>query len=78
IERRGHGIFEMPFLSAAVVRLVIGLVPEDEVFPRYPEEDDLHIELAGVALPLLSVRQDAAAAGLALAVLADPRLRRVL
>jgi HPr kinase/phosphorylase len=78
IERRGHGIFEMPFLSAAVVRLVIGLSPEDEVLPRYPEEEDVHIELAGVTLPFLPVRQVAAAAGLALAVLADPRLRRIL
>lgn len=78
IEGRGHGIFEMPFLSAAVVRLVIELVPEDEEFPRYPEEEDVRIELAGVTLPFLTLRQDAAPAGLALAVLADPRFRRIL
>jgi HPr kinase/phosphorylase len=78
IERRGHGIFEIPFLPAAVVRLVIGLGPEDEVFPRYPDEDHARIELAGVTLPFFPVRQDAAAAGLALAVLAHPRVRRIL
>jgi HPr kinase/phosphorylase len=78
IERRGQGIFEIPFLPAAVVRLVIGLAGEDEAVPRYPEPDHDHIELAGVTLPFFPVRQDAAAGGLALAVLADPRLRRKL
>ncbi|MGH6852031.1 MAG: HPr kinase/phosphorylase [Methylocella sp.] len=78
IERRGHGIFEIPFLPAAVVRLVIGLGPENEALPRYPEHDDDHIEFAGITLPFLAVRQDAAAAGLALAVLADFRFRRKL
>ena len=78
IEWRGHGIFEIPFLSAAVVRLVIGLAGEDEALSRYPESDHDQIELAGVALPFFPVRQDAAPAGLALALLADPRLRRKL
>jgi HPr kinase/phosphorylase len=77
IERRGQGIFEIPFLPAAVVRLVIGFAGEDEL-PRYPKPDHDHIELAGVTLPFFRVRQDAAAAGLALAVLADPRVRRKL
>jgi HPr kinase/phosphorylase len=77
IERRGQGIFEIPFLPAAVVRLVIGFGGEDEL-PRYPKPDHDHIELAGVTLPFFRVRQDAAAAGLALAVLADPRVRRKL
>jgi HPr kinase/phosphorylase len=75
IERRGQGIFEIPFLPAAVVRLVVEL---DEALPEYTEPDHDHIELAGVTLPFLPVRQDAAAGGLALAVLADPRLRRKL
>jgi HPr kinase/phosphorylase len=78
IERRDQGIFEIPFLSAAVVRLVIGFAGENEAFPRYPAPDHDHIELAGVTLPFFRVRQDAAAAGLALAVLADPRVRRKL
>lgn len=76
IERRGQGIIEMPFLPAAVVRLVIGLAGKDEALPRYPEPDHDHIELAGVTLPFFPVRQDAAAGGLALALLADPRLRQ--
>ncbi len=76
IERRGYGIFEIPFLPAAVVRLVIGL--DGEALPRYPECDRDRIELAGVTLPFFSMRQDAAAARLALAVLADPRCRRKL
>jgi HPr kinase/phosphorylase len=78
IERRGQGIFEIPFLPAAVVRLVIGLAGEDEPLPRYPKPDHDHIELAGVTLPFVLMRQDAAAAGLALALLAEPRLRRKL
>ncbi|MGA7385214.1 MAG: aldolase [Methylocella sp.] len=78
IERRGQGIFEIPFLPAAVVRLVIELAGQDEAPRRYPKPDHDHIELAGVTLPYLHVRQDAARAGLALAVLADPRLRRKL
>jgi HPr kinase/phosphorylase len=78
IERRGQGIFEIPFLPAAVVHLVIGLGGADEVCPRYPKPDHEYIELAGVTLPFLPMRQDAAPAGLALAVLADLRLRRKL
>jgi HPr kinase/phosphorylase len=78
IERRGQGIFEIPFLLTAVIRLVIGLVGEDEAPPRYPKPDHDHIELAGVTLPFLPLRQDATPAGLALAVLADLRLRRKL
>ena len=78
IERRGLGIFEIPFLPAAVVRLVIGLAGEDEAFPRFPEPDHDHIELAGVTLPFFPVRQDAAGGGLARAILANLRLRRKL
>ncbi|HEX3496058.1 MAG TPA: aldolase [Methylocella sp.] len=78
IEQRGHGIFEIPFLPAAVVRLVIGLAGEDEALSRYPKPVHEHIELAGVTLPFLPLRQDAPAAGLVLAVLANPRLRRIL
>src|SRR3984893_15253671 len=58
IERHGQGIFEIPFLPAAVVRLVIEFACEDEALPRYPKPDHDHIELAGVALALLLRRQD--------------------
>jgi hypothetical protein len=36
IEHRGVGIVETPFIAAAVIRLVIDLVPA-EAAPRYPE-----------------------------------------
>jgi HPr kinase/phosphorylase len=76
IERCGQGIFEIPFLAAAVVRLVIGLGGgKDAVPPRYPDEAEGYVVLAGVKLPFVQLRQDAASGELAAAVLADPRLR---
>ncbi len=36
IEQRGVGILRLPFLSAAVIRLVIHLVPDGEA-PRHPD-----------------------------------------
>lgn len=76
IERRGQGIFEMPFLDAAIVRLVIGLGGEkDAPPPRYPDEAQGHAVLAGAKLPFMRLRQDAASGSLAATLLADPRLR---
>lgn len=72
IERRGQGIVAMPFLGAAVIRLVIRFAGDKEVLPRLPEEK--WIVLAGVQLPLLEVRHDAAPQDLAARILADPRL----
>src|ERR1700704_7090858 len=46
IEWRGQGIFEVPFLPAAVVKLVIGLAGEGDALPRYPKPDHDHIKLA--------------------------------
>jgi HPr kinase/phosphorylase len=77
IERRGQGIFEVPALPAAIVRSVILLVGLEEV-PRLPEPDDLRTVLAGVTLPLMKLRHDAAHIGLASVVLADLRLRRLV
>ncbi len=74
IERRGHGINEIPFLAAAVVRLVVSLRGEGQPPPRLPDEADAHVVLAGMRLPFANLRQDAAACDLAAAVLADPRL----
>jgi HPr kinase/phosphorylase len=74
IERRGQGIIEVPFLGAAVVRLVIDLVDAKEAPPRHPEPGHDHVILAGVRLPFLPLRQDAAVCDLVVAVLADPRL----
>jgi len=76
IERRGQGIFEIPFVAEAVVRLVVSLGGgQDAPPPRYPDEAEGHVVLAGVELPFMQLRQDAAEGGLAVAVLADPRLR---
>lgn len=78
IERRGQGIREIPFLPAAVVRLVIGLHGADEAPPRYPEPEHDHIVLGGAKLAFMPVRQDAAPGGAAPSILADLRLRRIL
>jgi HPr kinase/phosphorylase len=78
IERRGQGIFEVPFFSAAIMRLVIWLAGADEPPPRYPGPDETHTLVAGAKLPVMRLRQDAAQAGLAFAVLADLRLRQIL
>lgn len=76
IERRSQGICELPFLTAAVVRLLIGLDGgKDAPPPRLPDEARGHVVLAGVKLPFMQLRQDAAASDLAVTVLADPRLR---
>jgi HPr kinase/phosphorylase len=75
IERRGQGIFEMPYLPAAIVRLVIGLGGAKDPLPlRYPGESDGHVVLAGAKVSFAQLRQDAAVGDLAAAVLADPRL----
>ncbi|WGJ13041.1 aldolase [Methylocapsa sp. D3K7] len=75
IERRGHGIGEIPFLAAAVVRLVVSLGGQGHACPpRLPDEAEANTVLAGLRLPFTSLRQDAAACDLAASVLADPRL----
>lgn len=78
MERRGQGIFEMPYLPAAIIRGVILLAGHGEDAQRYPEPDQLHTALAGIRLPLMRLRQDAAPGNFPLAVLADLRLRGVL
>jgi HPr kinase/phosphorylase len=78
IERRGQGIFEMPAVPAAIVRLVVLLAGADETPPRYPGPDELQIVLAGAKLPLITLRHDAAPACHASALLADLRLRRII
>jgi serine kinase of HPr protein (carbohydrate metabolism regulator) len=76
LERHGQGLVEIPFLAEAVVRLVIGLGGrKDAPPPRFPDETQAHTVLAGVKLPFLRLRQDAAVCDLAATVLADPRLR---
>ncbi|SFK00478.1 HPr kinase/phosphorylase [Methylocapsa palsarum] len=58
IERRGEGILRVPVLTAAVVRLLIDLVPAQQGPPRYPEPDDDRASLEGVELEHLSMRQE--------------------
>jgi serine kinase of HPr protein (carbohydrate metabolism regulator) len=57
IERRGEAILRIPVLTAAVVRLLIDLVPAREGPPRYPE--DGRALLDGVELEHLRLRQEA-------------------
>lgn len=78
IEKRGVGILEIPFLSAAVVRFVVQLgKSEHNPLPRLPDEPHTLL-VEGVALPFIELRQDAAETGLAARVLTDPRLRSQL
>ena len=54
IERRGHGIGEIPFLAAAVVRLVVSLGGEgDAPLPRLPDEAEANTHPGGTASCLL-------------------------
>jgi HPr kinase/phosphorylase len=83
IEQRGAGILRRPFIAAAVVRLVVDIVPA-AVATRYPAPADERagwkgadwdfsglgdVGLAGVRLPSLVAPDTAAAADLAGAVL---------
>ncbi len=75
IERRGQGILEIPFLPAAVVRLAIDLEPLGELPSRYPEPGSERLELAGVAVRLLRLPQNAPTSNSALTVLQVFNLR---
>jgi len=78
IEKRGVGILDIPFLSAAVIRFVVRLgESEPNPLPRLPD-DPLTLLIEGVALPFMELRQDAAETGLVARVLTDPRLRSQL
>ncbi len=69
IERRGHGIAEIGAEPAAVVRLVVDLLPPDQA-ARYPDPVNPYVTLCDVELPLLHLRAGAAASELALAAVA--------
>lgn len=77
IERRGHGIFVVPFISAAIVGLVVELDSMDEASPRFPERDDDRILLAGVSLPLMKSSWRMAASDRVFSVLQQLRLPRI-
>ena len=76
IERRGLGIVAVPYLTAAVLRVVIQLSGWNEAVPRYLEPNHDQIVLVDTKLPCLRLRQDAAA--LAPAILAGLRLRLII
>lgn len=75
-ERRGRGLEAMPHEGAAVIRLVVDLVPEAEA-ERLPPPEALATTILGVALPRQPVACGAAeAAGLVLAALAAAAAER--
>jgi HPr kinase/phosphorylase len=69
IERRGQGIMEIGAEPAAVVRLVVDLVPPDQA-ARYPDPVNPYVTLCAVELPLLRLRAGSAAADSALTAVA--------
>ena len=72
IEQRGAGIVRRPHLERAVLRLVVELPPRGEVPPRWPEEGDETVEIAGVWL--LRLRLDLELGPLYAAALIFPRV----
>ncbi|ADZ72621.1 HPr kinase/phosphorylase [Polymorphum gilvum] len=50
LEVRGRGIVAVPHEPAALVRLVVDLVPHDQL-PRLPEPADLLADVAGIRVP---------------------------
>lgn len=50
LEMRGRGLLRLPFERAAVVALVVDIVPSDGI-ERLPETAELHVEACGVRLP---------------------------
>jgi HPr kinase/phosphorylase len=60
IEWRGQGIFEMRYVDAAVLGLVVDLVASEQqtALPRCPDDEDLEIMVAGVRVPAMALRGD--------------------
>lgn len=54
IELRGQGIVALPNERAAIVRLIIDLLPVNEI-ARYPDETDREVELCGAKVPRLAL-----------------------
>jgi serine kinase of HPr protein (carbohydrate metabolism regulator) len=77
IEWRGQGIFETSFLDAAVLGLVVDLVPpEARALPRCPDDDALVAALAGTSVPAMPLRSDLGPSDQAANVLQRFRLHR--
>ncbi len=73
IERRGQGILTLDAESAAVVRLVVDLLPPVQAV-RFPETLNPYVTLCGIGLPSLNLLSSASAYDNALVVVA--RLRQ--
>lgn len=58
LEVRGLGLVRLPYESAAVLRLVVDLVPVEQI-ARLPSEADRRTELLGIGLPRLAATADA-------------------
>ena len=72
LEIRGHGIVSRPYVSPVLIGLVVSLRPPGDC-PRLPEPDAATTNLAGIALPLLTLPiGDPAGAERVRAVVADP------
>ena len=54
IEVRGQGVVSLPYLSPAVIRLVVDMVAAVEA-PRMPEQEESITILEGVSLPRLAL-----------------------
>ncbi len=54
IELRGQGILRLPHEPAVVLRLIVDLLPAEEV-ARYPDVEAAHVELCGAKLPRLAL-----------------------
>jgi len=78
IEWRGQGIFQMSFVDAAVLGLVVDLVASEEqvALPRCPEDEDLEIMLAGVRVPAMALGSDLGPSDQAAYILQRFRLHR--
>ncbi len=73
IERRGQGILDIGAEAGSVVRLVVDILPPDQVL-RYPEAVNAYVTLCGVELPLLALPKVGSASDSALTIVA--RLRQ--
>lgn len=67
VERRGLGLTPEPYLSAAVIRLIVDCKGEEP--PRMPEPEALVEQVLGIDLPRLMIRGQAGDERLVLAAL---------
>jgi HPr kinase/phosphorylase len=69
IEYRGNGIVEVETAAAVVVRLVVDILPPDQVV-RYPDPINPYVTFCDIGLPLLRLRAGGAAADSTLVIVA--------